>query len=191
MTVVDKLPRRDTAPALSRLLAECAVSRAALGACRIPLALVQRGARSQPLSYVNSAFEGFFGYREGEALGRSLAALVLRGDEALGQRMLEESSKRWEVSAWAKDGSLRHVEVDASALRDASGEVTHWVVVFSDRDEVAKLRAEVESLKSLAAAGLGVRLDSLGEPARGAQQPGIEVLPADELHADRQASGIL
>ena len=33
-----------------------------------------------------------------------------------------------------------------------TGELTHWVVAFSDRSEVEKLRAELEGLKALAAA---------------------------------------
>ncbi len=191
MTIPNSLPRRDAAPALYRLLAESALSRSALGACGIPLALLDAGGKSQPLTYLNAAFEAFFGYGERDALGRSLAALVLRGDEALLQRMLAESPRRWEISAWAKDGSLRPVEAALAGLRDAAGRVTHWVIAFSDRGEVEKLRAEVESLKALAAASLGVRLEPAGQPARGAQEPRVEIPAADELHANRQVARIL
>src|SRR3954464_11324392 len=88
MTVASRIVRPDSAPALYRLLAESALSRAALGSCGIPLALLDANAKSQPLTFVNAAFEAFFGYRETEALGRSLAGLVFRGDEPLVQRLL-------------------------------------------------------------------------------------------------------
>jgi PAS domain S-box-containing protein len=191
MTVPNKAGRSYTAPALYRLLAESALSRAALGCCGIPLAMLDADAKGRPVTYVNAAFEAFFGYRETEALGRSLAALVLHNDEPLVQRLLNDPPKRWEISAWGKDGEPRHVEVALAGLRDADGRLTHWVVVFSDRTELEKLRAEVESLKSLAAASLGVRLEPASQPARSAQKPRVEVPAADELHPDRQAAGIL
>ena len=37
-------------------------------------------------------------------------------------------------------------------LISADGNLTHWVMAFSDRAEVEKLRSELEGLKSLAAA---------------------------------------
>jgi len=191
MTLASRPGRNDTAPALYRLLAESALSRAALGSCGVPVALVDAHAKARPVTYANAAFQAFFGYHEAEAVGRSLAALVFRNDEALVQRVLAETHKRWQLSAWSKDGSLFHVEVALAPLRDAAGGHTHWVVAFSDRTELEKLRAEVESLKSLAAASLGVHLDPPGEPARGTQKARVEVAPADELHANRQTARIL
>ena len=185
MSLPSRPGRPDSAPALSRLLAESALSRSALGACGVPLALVDAEAKGRPVSYVNAAFESLFGYREADAVGRPLAALVFHNDETLVQRLLTESPKRWELGAWAKCGDARLVEVALAPLRDCAGRMTHWVIAFSDRSELERLRSEVESLKSLAAASLGVRLDPLAEPARGAQEPRIVVAPADELHADR------
>jgi len=37
-------------------------------------------------------------------------------------------------------------------VRNAEGAITHWVVAFSDRTELERLRAELESLRTLAAA---------------------------------------
>ena len=179
------------APALFRLLSDSALSRAALGACGVPVALLDATAKTRTFTYVNAAFEAFFGYRESETLGRSVAALLFRGDEALVQRLLAESPRRWELTAWSKDGDLRHIEVALGGLHSADGKLTHWVVAFSDRGEVERLRAEVESLKSLAAASLGLRLDPAGQPARGAQKAGVEIPAADELNADRKTAGIL
>src|SRR3954471_9680948 len=118
MTVASRITRPDAAPALYRLLAESALSRSALESCGIPLGLLDANAKSRPFTFVNAAFQAFFGYRETEALGRPLAGLVFRNDEALVQRLLSDSPKRWEVSAWGKDGEPRHVEVTLAGLRD-------------------------------------------------------------------------
>lgn len=189
MTPADKR-RIPAAPALFRLLSECALTRAALGTCGLPVAILESAVKSRPLIYCNTAFENLFGYAEHEAAGKSLAALVLRGDEALLQRLLE-SPRRWELTAWAKDGLERPVGITVSPVRSVEGAVTHWVIGFSDRGEVERLRAEVESLKGLAALSLGVGLELGGEPAGGAKQARIEIAPADELYADRQAVRVL
>jgi PAS domain S-box-containing protein len=152
MTVLHRAARPDPSAALHRLLSDSAVWRAAIGACGFPLAILDAAAPARPVTYVNGAFEGFFGYRPGEALGRPLAALVLRGDDALVHRLLAESVSRWQLKAWAKDGTARHVELALGAVRSAEGRLTHWVVAFSDRSEVEGLRAELAALKSLASA---------------------------------------
>ena len=142
---------QEAAPALYRLLSDSALSRAALGACGLPIALLDARIASRPLTYVNAAFEGFFGYRSGDALGRTLAALLFRGDEPLVHRLLAESSSRWKLRAWGKDGAVRHVEISFGAVHGADGELTHWVVAFADRSEVERLRSELEGLHALAA----------------------------------------
>jgi len=144
--------RPEAAPALFRLLSDCAMARAALGACGFPIAILDAAALARPVTYVNAAFEAFFGCRADEALGRGLGALVFRGDEAQVHRMLAESTPRRTVKAWARDGALRHVELTLSPVRNADGAITHWVLAFSDRSELERLRAELESLRTLAAA---------------------------------------
>jgi PAS domain S-box-containing protein len=191
MAVLAKIGKPNTAPALFRLLEDSALSRAALGCCAVPVAILDANTKSRPVTYVNSAFEAFFGYRESDALGRSLAAVLLRGDEALLHRLIAESPRRCEISACGKDGEARRVEAALTALRDTSGQLTHWVVAFSDRAELEQLRSEVQTLKSRAAAPLDAGLEAPGKPARSAQKTRVEVPPADELHADRQPPGVL
>ncbi len=151
MTVLNKVARPEAAPALFRLLSDSALSRAALDACGFPLAILDAESAARSVTYVNPAFEDFFGYRAVEAIGRPLAKLVFRGDDTLTSRLLAESASRWQVRAWGKDGTARYVEAALSVLRSAQGRRTHWVVAFSDRDEVERLRAELETLRSLAA----------------------------------------
>ena len=152
MASVMKSAKPEAAPALYRLLTDSALSRAALGACGVPLAILDARTPARSLTYVNPAFESFFGYRAGDALGHPLAKLLFRNDEPLVHRLLAEPSSRWKLRAWGKDGAVRHVDVSLGAVHSAAGELTHWVVAFSDRSEVEKLRAELEGLKSLAAA---------------------------------------
>jgi PAS domain S-box-containing protein len=144
--------RREATPALARLLAECAMARAALGACGFPIAILDAGPPARPVVYVNPAFEAFFGCRTDGTIGRGLGAAVFRGDEAMVHRMLAESTPRRTAKAWAKDGTQRPVELTISAVRSAEGSITHWVLAFSDRTELERLRAELDSLRTLAAA---------------------------------------
>ena len=150
MAAPNKLEKQ--APALYRLLSDSALARAALGACGFPLVMLDARAGDRPVTYVNAAFEEFFGYGPGEALGRPLADLLFRGDEPLAHRLLAESGSRWKLRAWGKDGAVRYVEVALGAVHSAEGELTHWVVAFSDRGEVEKLRSQLEGLRALAAA---------------------------------------
>jgi PAS domain S-box-containing protein len=152
MASVIKPAKPEAAPALYRLLSDSALSRAALGACGVPLAILDARIPARSLTYVNPAFESFFGYRAGDALGHPLAKLLFHNDEPLVHRLLAEPSSRWKLRAWGKDGAVRHVDVSLGAVHSAAGELTHWVVAFSDRSEIEKLRAELEGLKSLAAA---------------------------------------
>ena len=147
-----KLILPDPQPALQRLLTESARSHAALGACGFPLAMLDARAAERPVTYVNAAFEGFFGYRAAEALGRPLAALLFRDDAPLVHRLLASTSSRWKGRAWGNDGGVRHVEIALGAVHSADGQLTHWIAAFSDRSEVEKLRAELDGLRALAAA---------------------------------------
>lgn len=149
MAIAHRVAKLETAPALFRLLSDSALSRAALGACGMPLAIVDAAAPARLVTYANPAFEGFFGYRPAEVLGRPLAALLFKGDDALVHRLLAESNSRWELKAWGKDGKARQVELALGAVRSAEGRLTHWVVAFSDRSEVERLRAELAALKSV------------------------------------------
>ena len=152
MASVMKPAKPEAAPALYRLLTDSALSRAALGACGIPLAILDARIPARSITYVNPAFETFFGVRASDALGHPLAKLLFKNDEPLVHRLLAEPSSRWKLRAWDKGGEPRPVEIAFGAVHSAAGELTHWVLAFADRSEVEKLRSELEGLKSLAAA---------------------------------------
>ena len=145
MALVNKIQRPDNAPALSRLLKESALSRAALGACGIPVAMLDATAAARPVSYVNAAFTTYFGWAEADAVGRSLAALLFRGDEAA---LPAEGALPRAAKAWTKDGTARHVDVTVGAVRDADGKLTRWVVSFADRSELERLREQLEGRRT-------------------------------------------
>ncbi|MDH4174132.1 MAG: PAS domain S-box protein [Betaproteobacteria bacterium] len=145
MTVAERLrvgaTRPEVAPALFRLLAEAALSRAALDACGVPVALAD-AAGSRPLSYVNQSFEAFFGFRAAEALGRP-AHVLLAMDPALAEQLYREPASSVVLHAQRKDCALAHVEVAVGAVRGSDGRVTHWVLAFSDRTELEQLRSRL------------------------------------------------
>ena len=178
--------RMHAAPALFQLLADSSLSRAALNACGVPLALLEAGKRT--VTYVNAAFAAYFGFSQAEAVGKSVAALLLRGDEALAQRVLADCPSAWPLTAWRKDGAALQLQLALGGVRGTDGRLTHWVLTFSDRTEVERLRAELEAMKNLSMSSLALRLEPAGQPARGAQQPRVEITAADELHAERQPS---
>jgi PAS domain S-box-containing protein len=150
MSVPERQPagkRPEIAPALFRLLAEAALSRAALDACGLPVALADAAEPARPLSYVNHAFETFFGYRAAEALGRPAAAFLF-AEPAQAERLYREPAPQLPLRALRKDGSPVHVDVAVGAVRSADGRVTHWVLAFSDRSELEALRERLSRLST-------------------------------------------
>jgi len=131
MSLANRTINADVTPALSRLLSDAALWRAALGACGAPVALLDASAGARPVTYVNPAFEHFFGYRRGEALGRSLAEILFQGDEPLVHRLLAAPDSRARLNAWSRDGAAHEVELSLGAVRSTEGRTTHWVVTIT------------------------------------------------------------
>jgi PAS domain S-box-containing protein len=143
--------RNQPAPALFRLLSDSALSRAALDACGFPVALADARAKGHPLTYANAAFEATFGYRRDELVGRPAITLLFPEDESAAN-MFREAPARVEMRIRRKDGSAVLVELSIGMVNDADGHLTHWVLAFADRSELARLREELRLLRALAAA---------------------------------------
>jgi PAS domain S-box-containing protein len=139
------------APALARLLSDSSLSRAALAACGFPVALADAGTRGRPLTYVNSAFESFFGYRAEETLGRPAITLLFPEDEGAAS-MFTEAPQRLQMRARRKDGSAAEVDLTIGMVHGVDGSLTHWVLAFADRGEIERLREELRVLRSIVAA---------------------------------------
>jgi len=143
--------RAPQAPALARLLADSALSRAALSACGFPVALADASAKGRPLTYVNSAFEAFFGYRLEEIQGKPVITLLFPQAEGAAS-MFNEAPSRVQMRARRKDGASVDVELSIGMVHGAEGRLTHWVLAFADRSELERLREELRVLRALAAA---------------------------------------
>lgn len=143
--------RAVAAPALARLLSDSALSRAALAACGFPVALSDASAKGRPLTYVNPAFESFFGYRADEVLGRPAITLLFPEDEAAAS-MFNEAPARVHMRARRKDGSAAEVELSIGMVHGVDGRLTHWVLAFADRGEIERMREELRVFRAIAAA---------------------------------------
>jgi PAS domain S-box-containing protein len=152
MSLAKQTIKPDVTAALSRLLSDSALWRAALGACPTPIAILDASTPDRAVTYVNPAFEAYFGYRRGEAHGSPLAAVLFRGDEPLVHRLLATPGSRWQLKAWTRNDALRHIELSLGAVRNVEGRTTYWVLSFSDRGEAESLRAELELMRPAAAA---------------------------------------
>jgi PAS domain S-box-containing protein len=154
MTVPDKLPNGrfpPPAPALARLLSDSALSRAALEACGFPVALADAAAKARPLTYVNPAFQSFFGYRSQDVLGRPAITLLFPEDEAASS-MFDEAPVRLQMRARRKSGGAAEVELSIGMVHGIDGSLTHWVLAFADRSEIARMQEELRVLRAIAAA---------------------------------------
>jgi PAS domain S-box-containing protein len=100
---------------------------------------------ARPITYVNPAFAAYFGWREADAIGRPLGALLFRGEDST---LAADPGARLEAKAWTKDGALRHVELALGAVRSADGKLSRWVISFADRSELERLRTELEGLRA-------------------------------------------
>jgi PAS domain S-box-containing protein len=141
--------RLESAPALFRLLSDSALSRAALSACGMPIALAEAVSPGHPLTFANPAFEEFFGYRAGEARGESLEALVTLARDGASD-WTGDAPARVQLKAHRRDGTPVDVELAIGPLYSVDGRLTHWVLAFSDCTELQALRAELGSLRASA-----------------------------------------
>jgi PAS domain S-box-containing protein len=154
MTLSDRLSNGRPpapAPALARLLSDSALSRAALAACGFPVALSDALAMGRPFTYVNPAFEAFFGYRAQDLLGRPVITLLFPEDEAAAG-MFTDAPARLQMRARRKNGSTADVDLSIGMVHGVDGRLTHWVLAFADRSEVARMQEELRVLRAIAAA---------------------------------------
>lgn len=115
------------------------------------MALSDAIAKARSITYVNPAFEAFFGYRADEVVGRPLITLLFPEDEGAAS-MFNEAPLRVQMRARRKDGSSAEVELSIGMVHSVEGHLTHWVLAFADRSEIARMREELRVLRSIEAA---------------------------------------
>jgi PAS domain S-box-containing protein len=115
------------------------------------VALADAVAKGRPLTYVNPAFETFFGYRPDEAIGRPAITLLFPEDEGAAS-MFNNAPMRLQMRARRKDGAKVDVELSIGMVHSVEGRLTHWVLAFADRSEMERMREELRVLRALSAA---------------------------------------
>jgi diguanylate cyclase (GGDEF)-like protein/PAS domain S-box-containing protein len=110
--------------------------------------LVDAKDAEQPVVYVNPAFEVLSGYSAAELLGRNLRMLQADDRDQEGRHRLRESLTRGESARvllrnYRKDGSLFWNEMTVLPLRDANGELTHFVGHHRDAGERLRMDTRV------------------------------------------------
>ncbi|MGE5170413.1 MAG: diguanylate cyclase domain-containing protein [Rudaea sp.] len=100
---------------------------------------------------VNAAFSEVTGYPRDEVVGENLS--LLESDrhppefyESMWRTVRDEG--RWQGELWhrRKDGTLFAAHMTLGTVRDAQGEITHYVALFSDITEAQRQQEEIERL---------------------------------------------
>ncbi|HSV70167.1 MAG TPA: PAS domain S-box protein [Methylibium sp.] len=126
--------------------------------------------REGSILHVNPAYERLTGYSKDEVIGRKMS--ILRSgvhDEAF-YRELWSGIKRGEVFRGVlinrrRDGNTYHEDKTITSLRDAAGEITHFVSTGHDVSE--RCRAEESARRHQAEMAHVARLSTLGEMTSG------------------------
>ena len=87
----------------------------------------------------------------GDVLGRPVITLLFPEDEGAAS-MFEDAPVRMQMRARRKDGVPAEVDLSISMVHGVDGRLTHWVLAFADRSEIARMREELRILRSIEAA---------------------------------------
>ncbi len=115
------------------------------------------------IEYVNPAFEALTGYSRDEACGKT-PAILKSGEQGpqvyqkLWKTILDGNVYRGILVNRCKNGDRLYVELSISPVRDAAGEITHFIA--NGRDLSERLRLEKQLLHSQ-------KMDSIGRLAAG------------------------
>lgn len=102
-----------------------------------------------PIIYANPAFERMTGYPAAEAIGRNPRFLFGEDRDQPGLNRLREAilkgrEARTLLRNYRKDGGLFWNELSVAPVRDASGNLTHFVNVFNDVTERVRYEEQLE-----------------------------------------------
>jgi two-component system cell cycle sensor histidine kinase/response regulator CckA len=135
---------------------------AALEAAANPIVISQRDGT---IIWVNHAFEQLSGYTRAECLGRS-TNLLKSGQlppsfyKQMWQTILSGQVWQGEMVNRRKDGSLYHEEMTITPVKDAAGEITHFIAIKLDiterkssEERICRLAQVVENSAEMIAIG--------------------------------------
>ncbi len=127
----------------------------------LPMSVADATQPDMPLIYVNPAFERLTGYSRSEALGRNCRFLQGHFTDQPARTQLREALREGRAVSVTltnvrKDGTVFSNALHMAPVRDASGQLTHYIGVQRDATEQSraadKLRLSEELYRSVAAA---------------------------------------
>ena len=114
--------------------------------------------RSGVMEYVNPAFEALTGYSRGEAIGQTLG--ILKSEQQAGElyeemwnTVLSGNVFRGIVTDRKKNGEAVIIEKALTPLRDANGEITHFISTGRDITERRQLESDLRQAQKMDAIG--------------------------------------
>ncbi len=127
----------------------------------LPMTVVDATQPDMPLIYVNPAFERLTGYSRSEVLGRNCRFLLGQFTDQPARAQLRDAVRDGRAASVTltnvrKDGTVFSNALHVAPVRDASGQLTHYIGVQRDVTEQSraadKLRLSEELYRSVAAA---------------------------------------
>jgi PAS domain S-box-containing protein len=143
---------------LSASRAELLVARSALDSASEGVTIADARGPDYPIIYVNDAFERITGYARADVLGRSCRILQgperdQPGLEIVRQALRVHQHCRVQLRNYRRDGELFHNELSLSPVRNAAGEVTHYVGLQTDVTQRLAIEAQLRDSQKMEAIG--------------------------------------
>jgi two-component system cell cycle response regulator len=123
-----------------------AVLRSVIDAAPEGIVICSLGGADQPVVYANAAFERMSGYSAAELVGRDMRMLQGADRDQEGRHQLKTALARGEscrvlLRNYRKDGSQFWNEIFLEPVRNAAGEMTHFVGFHRDITERSRMAA--------------------------------------------------
>ena len=121
----------------------------------------------QRIDWVNAAFERVSGYKLSEILGKQPGRLLQRSDidqvaKARMKAAIEAGESCHErVVNYTKQGVPYHVEVQIYPIKDASGQITHYISLQRDITSAVRAKEEIEASRNKLSAVVSALPDEL------------------------------
>jgi PAS domain S-box-containing protein len=121
--------------------------------CGAPIVLADARRPDYPVVAVNAAFERITGYRREEILGKNCRFLQGTDAQPEAKAQIRRALRRGEpvrvlLRNYRKDGTLFWNQLDLAPLRDAAGEITHYIGVQGDVTRLKQLEeSETDSVR--------------------------------------------
>lgn len=130
------------------------VKTAALEAAFNGILITDAQRKDNPVIYCNPTFEKITGYSCDEVMGQNPRFLHNRGEDQQEVEKMKHAIRtggkcRVVVRNYKKDGTLFWNEVSITPIKNAAGEITHWVGIQNDITERKTAEQEIEHLAKI------------------------------------------